>query len=110
MNRSRHRSRRAWLLGVVVLTALGVAVVAMFRETLRRREGLSASVAGTRREQEPRAAGEAASQLVVPDVAAGADAVKGQTLVQGVVIDPCGAGLFSMPGPFVFTQSYTLLF
>ncbi|MCB9877999.1 MAG: hypothetical protein H6835_10400 [Planctomycetes bacterium] len=30
--------------------------------------------------------------------------------VQGVVIDPCGAGLFSMPGPFVFTQSYTLLF
>jgi len=30
--------------------------------------------------------------------------------VQAVVIDPCGAGLFAVPGPFVMTQSYTLWF
>ncbi len=30
--------------------------------------------------------------------------------VQGIVIDPCGAGLFAVPGPFVLTQAYTLQF
>ncbi len=29
---------------------------------------------------------------------------------QAVVIDPCGLGLFAVPGPFVLTQSYTLTF
>ncbi len=29
---------------------------------------------------------------------------------QAAVIDPCGAGLFGVPGPFVMTQSYTLNF
>ncbi len=29
---------------------------------------------------------------------------------QAVVIDPCGLGLFAVPGPFVLTQSFTLLF
>ena len=30
--------------------------------------------------------------------------------VQAVVIDTCGLGLFAMPGPFVLSQSYSLLF
>lgn len=30
--------------------------------------------------------------------------------VQAVVVDPCGLGLFAMPGPYVLSQSYTLLF
>ncbi|MBL8735016.1 MAG: hypothetical protein JNL12_01185 [Planctomycetes bacterium] len=30
--------------------------------------------------------------------------------IQAVVIDPCGAGVFAMPGPFVLTQAYTLWF
>lgn len=29
---------------------------------------------------------------------------------QAVVIDPCGSGLFAVPGPFVFTQAITTLF
>ncbi|MEO6597766.1 MAG: hypothetical protein ABIP94_23725 [Planctomycetota bacterium] len=29
---------------------------------------------------------------------------------QAVVIDPCGLGLFAVPGPFVLTQAFTLLF
>jgi hypothetical protein len=29
---------------------------------------------------------------------------------QAIVIDPCGSGLFAVPGPFVLTQSYTLNF
>ena len=30
--------------------------------------------------------------------------------VQAVMIDPCGLGVFAMPGPFVLSQSYSLLF
>jgi hypothetical protein len=30
--------------------------------------------------------------------------------VQGIVIDPCGLGVFAVPGPFVLTQAYTLQF
>ena len=54
-------------------------------------------------------AGTVGLSLAIPPIP-GVPCASAVLSVQGVVIDPCGLGLFAMPGPFVFTQSYTLLF
>ncbi|MEZ6037115.1 MAG: carboxypeptidase-like regulatory domain-containing protein [Planctomycetota bacterium] len=90
MNRRRPRSRPAWLLGVVVLVALGVAVVSMFRQTLRSRDDLSASVASSSPPQGADARGAEPPVSPVPPVAQGSGPAAAQALVQGVVLDPDG--------------------
>lgn len=54
-------------------------------------------------------AGTVGASIVIPPIP-GLPCSSAVLGVQGVVIDPCGLGLFAVPGPFVLTQSYTLLF
>jgi hypothetical protein len=54
-------------------------------------------------------AGQASFTLVVPPLGP-APPCSINLATQAIIIDPCGAGLNTLPGPFVFTQAYDLKF